>query len=123
MGKDKYEAAKERVAKQKKFYRHLVSWIGTSIFLMVLFLVLRMPPWITMVVIAGWGVSIATEAVDVFGLPGMDRDWEERKIREELERMDRWEEPEEDFLDLDEQPPVKEKPERPGRAWRDSDLV
>ncbi|MBX2814415.1 MAG: 2TM domain-containing protein [Saprospiraceae bacterium] len=120
-GKTKYERAKERVQKQKKFYRHVVSWISTSIFIMVLFLFLRMPPWITLVVIAGWGVGIAAEAVEVFGLPGMDRNWEERKIKEEMERMEQWED--DDHLDLEDPPEMEERSAQPRQKWRDSDLV
>ncbi len=128
-GSNKYRRARERVLKQKQFYRHVSSWIFTSIFLMGLFLFLRMPPWITLVVIAGWGVGIAAEAVDVFGLPGLDRDWEERKIQEEMERLDRHEgytpeEEAEDVLDLDDDPPLKKTKEPlPRKNWRDSDLV
>lgn len=130
-GSDRYKRAKERVLKQKRFYRHASSWVFTSIFLMVLFMFLRMPPWITLVVIAGWGVGIAAEAVDVFGLPGMDRDWEERKIKEEMERLDQYEghtkdyedEEEEDYLDLNEPPPPATKKKAQPKNWRDSDLV
>jgi len=127
-GSDKYNRARKRVLKQKRFYRHATSWVFTSIFLMVLFLFLRMPPWITLVVIAGWGVGVAAEAVDVFGLPGMDRDWEERKIREEMERLDHFEgfskDDDDEHLDLkDPPPPSVEKEELPRKHWRDSDLV
>ncbi|MDH3649265.1 MAG: 2TM domain-containing protein, partial [Saprospiraceae bacterium] len=83
----------------KRFYKHLSTWMFTSVFLMVLFFVLRMPPWITLIVVAGWGMSIAAEAFEVFGFPGMDRDWEERKIQQELERMSENTKPEE--VDLD----------------------
>ncbi|MCB0688282.1 MAG: 2TM domain-containing protein [Saprospiraceae bacterium] len=112
----------------KRFYKHLSSWMFTSIFLMILFFILRMPPWITLVVVAGWGVGIAAEAVEVFGFPGIDRDWEDRKIREEMEKMgsvtvqqdDANEVPEEDepedSLDLPDYREVK-------RSWKDSDFV
>lgn len=118
---EKYQRAQEKVAKIKKFYRHLASWMITSIFLMILFFVLRMPPWITLVVVAGWGIGVASEAVEVLGFPGMDKNWEERKIKEELDRMDRrdvrTEEVDEDeTLDLPELRKAEKK-------WNDSDIV
>lgn len=125
---EKYLRARRKVEKMKRFYKHLSSWMFTSIFLMILFFILRMPPWITLVVVAGWGVGIAAEAVEVFGFPGIDRDWEDRKIREEMEKMgsvtvqqdDANEVPEEDepedSLDLPDYREVK-------RSWKDSDFV
>ncbi len=122
---DKYQQAERKVAKMKVFYRHLTTWMFTSIFLMVLFFVLRLPPMITLVVVGGWGVAIAAEAIEVFGLPGMDRDWERRKIEEELQKMDDEEhdnQDDDDALDLEERPlPPREKQIR--RNWNDSDLV
>ena len=80
-----------------------------------------MPPWITLVVVAGWGIGVASEAVEVLGFPGMDKNWEERKIKEELDRMDRrdvrTEEVDEDeSLDLPELRKAEKK-------WNDSDIV
>lgn len=126
---EKYLRARRKVEKMKRFYKHLSSWMFTSIFLMILFFSLRMPPWITFVVIAGWGIGIAAEAIEVFGFPGIDDQWEHRKIREEMERMDGrqarqdWdgfevpeEEPDDDTLELPDYREVK-------RNWKDSDLV
>jgi hypothetical protein len=127
---EKYLRARRKVEKMKRFYKHLSSWMFTSIFLMILFFSLRMPPWITFVVIAGWGIGIAAEAIEVFGFPGIDDQWENRKIREEIERMEgrqarqNWgdfevpeEEPDDDdTLELPDYREVK-------RNWKDSDLV
>jgi hypothetical protein len=127
---EKYLRAKRKVEKMKRFYKHLSSWMFTSLFLMVLFFVLRMPPWITFVVVAGWGIGIAAEAVEVFGFPGIDRNWEERKIKEEMERMEAnqaekdWQSPKV----VDENESLDETLELPDyrevkRNWNDSDLV
>lgn len=121
---EKYVRAKRKVAKMKGFYKHLSSWMFTSVFLMVVFYFLRMPGWITFVVVAGWGIGIAAEAIEVFGFPGTNGSWEERKIREEMERMDEnrvleipeREEEEEDKLELPDYHDVK-------RNWKDSDFV
>ena len=102
---------------------------------MVLFFVLRMPPWITFVVVAGWGIGIAAEAVETFGFPGIDRDWEERKIQEEMEKMEarsskqEWQEremPEPEVPEeMDSSPETLELPDyrEVKRTWKDSDLV
>ncbi|MBK8505017.1 MAG: 2TM domain-containing protein [Saprospiraceae bacterium] len=127
---EKYLQARKKVEKMKRFYKHLSSWMFTSLFLMVLFFVLRMPPWITFVVVAGWGIGIAAEAVEVFGFPGIDRNWEDRKIREEMERMEasqpkkEWQRP----MVPDENESIDETLELPDyrevkRKWNDSDLV
>ncbi len=116
----------------KRFYKHLSTWMFTSIFLMVLFFVLRIPPWISLVVVAGWGMAIAAEAFDVFGFPGMDPDWEERKIQEEMDKMAEFEAPvepdleqmsdsekedlEDDLLELDDFKQLR-------KDWKDSDFV
>ena len=129
---EKYKIASEKVRKMKKFYKHLSSFMFTSIFLMVLFFFLRLPPWITFVVVAGWGIGIASEALEVFGFPGTGKSWEERKIEEEMEKL---EDPyvrsfpddvankmpdeklsEEDKLELPEYRPVR-------RNWDESDFV
>lgn len=98
----------------------------TSIFLLVLFMFLRIPPFVTFIVVGSWGMAVAAEAIDVFGFPGIGRDWEERKIQEELQRMnpdedtfqsDDFEELElKDDIDLEELKEVR-------KNWRDSDLV
>ncbi len=121
---EKYIRAKQKVAKMKRFYKHLSSWMFTSVFLMVVFFSMRMPPWITFIVIAGWGIGIAAEAIEVFGFPGTNGSWEERKIREEMDRMDGnqvleipgGEEDDDDTLELPDYHEVK-------RNWKDSDFV
>jgi len=126
---EKYELAQRRVKKMKKFYKNLSTWMFTCIFLAILFFFLRMPPWITFVVVAGWGIGIAAEAVDIFGFPGIDRDWEERKIREEMEKMGgrsrRTRKPaahDDDDLDLEERLDLPDYREV-RKNWDESDLV
>lgn len=128
---EKYLRARRKVEKMKRFYKHLSSWMFTSVFLMVLFFVLRMPPWITFVVVAGWGIGIAAEAVEVFGFPGIDRDWEERKIREEMEKLEN-KRPSQYSSEIEEVPDDEDIPEdtlelpvykNVKRTWKDSDFV
>lgn len=84
----------------------------------------------TLIVIGSWGLAVAYEAVEIFGFPGTGEDWEQRRIDEEVERMNRRERSketyhgaghgnkisEEDILELPDYQEVK-------RTWKDSDLV
>ena len=125
---EKYNKAKKKVEKIKKFYKHLSTWLVTSVFLIGLFLFLRIPPMVTMIIIGGWGLAIIGEAIDVFGFPGMDKDWEEKKIREELRRLDRMEgkKLENDYPDEEDSPSdsLELKEYRKIRKdWKDTDFV
>ncbi len=118
---EKYRKAEQKVARMKKFYKHLSTWMFTSIFLMIFFFMLRMPPFVALIVVGGWGIAIAAEAIEVFGFPGIGDDWEQRKIEEELRKMDKHHhEDHTDELELTDQP-EKLKEER--KDWKDSDLV
>lgn len=127
---EKYKIATEKVRKMKKFYRHLSSFMFTSIFLMVLFFFLRMPPWISFIVIAGWGIGIAGEAMEVFGFPGTGRSWEERKIEEEMQKLEDesprvYQQREETIAEEDEPEDNLELPDyrKVSRKWDESDFV
>jgi hypothetical protein len=127
---EKYKIATEKVRKMKKFYRHLSSFMFTSIFLMVLFFFLRMPPWISFIVIAGWGIGIAGEAIEVFGFPGTGRSWEERKIEEEMQKLEDesprvYQQREETIAEEDEAEDHLELPDyrKVSRKWDESDFV
>lgn len=125
---ERYNKAKRKVEKIKKFYKHLSTWLVTSVFLFVLFLFLRIPPMVTLIVIGGWGLAIIGEAIDVFGFPGMDKDWEEKKIREELRKMERMERKntQNEYHDEEESPndslELKEYRKIP-KEWKDTDFV
>jgi two-component system LytT family sensor kinase len=84
-----YVAARRKVKSIKGFYLHV------SIFALVvtfLFLVNLMSggPWWVQWVILGWGIGIAAHAMAVFGLAGwLGSDWEEKKIKELMDRKPR----------------------------------
>lgn len=85
--KERYEAAKERVEEIKGFYVHLFIYIVINIGL-ILIDVLTSPYhlWFYWPLL-GWGIGIAAHATSVFGIKGiLGKDWEERKIKEILER-------------------------------------
>ncbi len=79
--------ARKRVKKIKSFYSNLTSWIIFSFFFIALNLFTNSGFFWAIFPIMGWGIGVAFQAVDVFGLPGYGSDWEEKKVREELERI------------------------------------
>jgi hypothetical protein len=84
---ERYKAAKERVEEIKGFYVHLFIYIVVNIGLVVLD-VLTSPYnlWFYWPLF-GWGIGIAAHAVSVFGIKGiLGKDWEERKIKELMDR-------------------------------------
>ena len=84
---ERYEAAKERVEEIKGFYVHLFIYVVVNIGL-ILIDVLTSPYnlWFYWPLL-GWGIGIVAHATSVFGIKGiLGKDWEERKIKELMER-------------------------------------
>ncbi|WGK64286.1 histidine kinase [Croceiramulus getboli] len=82
----RYARAKEQVEKMKGFYSHFAIYL----FMCVVFIWLNFRsggfPW-AIFPIAGWGLGVAGHAADTFNWnPIFDRDWEERKIREFMDK-------------------------------------
>jgi hypothetical protein len=82
-----YDRARKRVKKKKEFYNNFFSWILVSIFLFGINALTSREHWWAFYPFLGWGLGVAMQALDVFGAPGMAKDWEERKIQEELDKM------------------------------------
>jgi hypothetical protein len=82
-----YDRARRRVGHIRGFYNHLFNYIVINSFLAVLN-VLTDPSYLWFFWVAGgWGLAVAFHAYSTFatgGIPG--RRWEERKIRELMER-------------------------------------
>jgi len=81
----KYQEAKERVEEIKGFYFHLITYIVINAVLVVINL-LTSPEYLWFIwPIIGWGVGLVIHAITVFGnLWG--KSWEERKIKEIMEK-------------------------------------
>ena len=84
---ERYRKAKERVEELKGFYIHAAMYLLVNTALVVINLVTS-PEYLWFVwPLLGWGVGVAAHAIAVFGIPGMfGRDWEERKIRQLMDR-------------------------------------
>ncbi len=81
----KYQEAKKRVEEIKGFYFHLISYIVINAVLVVINL-LTSPEYLWFIwPIIGWGVGLLIHAFTVFGNV-MGKAWEERKIKEILEK-------------------------------------
>ena len=88
LSEKKYERAKARVAKIKDFYIHFTIYlIMVPVFI---FLNWRTTdfPW-AIFPIAGWGFGVLGHASEAFDYnPFLGRKWEERKLREFMEKDD-----------------------------------
>ena len=84
----KLNQAKEHVEKIKKFYEHLASYVIVILGLTALNYYQNQlkDPWVLWVAF-GWGIGVAANAIKVFGFGSFfKKDWEQRKIREYMER-------------------------------------
>ncbi|HEV3234381.1 MAG TPA: 2TM domain-containing protein [Candidatus Dormibacteraeota bacterium] len=84
---DAYRRARRRVHQLRGFYSNLFMYVVIVAFLAVLNLLTdRSYIWVAWVALA-WGLGIALHGYSVFVTHGpLGRDWEERKIRELMER-------------------------------------
>lgn len=92
----RYRRAKQRVVAVRSFYVHGLTYLGVNLFLFLLNLLTRGPdgPWWFYWPLLGWGVGVASHAFSVFGAHGIfGPDWEERKIREYIDREKKRAEP------------------------------
>ncbi len=92
---EKYQRAKKRIDKEKKFYASFMSYAVFIIFLGALNYYTNQWEYMWFLWAAfGWGIGIVTKAIKVFGLnPLFGKNWEERKIRElmdEEEQQNKW---------------------------------
>jgi len=95
----KYQEALKRVKKIKGFYTHLMIYIIINIGLLITKYVNMDTDdnfwrWQTFNTVLFWGIGLAAHGLSVF-MPGMlmGKDWEERKIREfmDKEKQNKWE--------------------------------
>jgi len=73
--------ARKQTKREKEFYVHLASYLVVNTMLIGLNL-FTSPDYLWFVwSILGWGIGIASHAADVFGLPGLGRNWEKQRMR------------------------------------------
>ena len=83
----KYQKAKERVEAIKDFYIHLTAYVVVNLILFSINMIVSPDDLWFIWPLMGWGVAVVIHALSVFGFGrGLSADWEERKIRELMEK-------------------------------------
>ena len=91
MNGEKYQEAKARVRELKHFYRNLTTYIAVNILLIIINLLTHPGKlWFYWVAIF-WGFFVLLHALKVFAFKGkfLGREWEEKKIKEIMEKENR----------------------------------
>ena len=74
--------ARKRVEQEKGFYSNLATYIVVIAGLAALNLFTSPGHWWFVYPMLGWGIGVASHAASVFGMPGLGRSWEERRLQE-----------------------------------------
>jgi hypothetical protein len=83
----KYQKAKERVETIKGFYIHLTVYAVVNLLLFSINMIVSPENLWFFWPLMGWGIGFVMHALSVFGFsPRFGADWEERKIRELMEK-------------------------------------
>ncbi len=85
---ERYSRAKARVEEIRSFYSHLIIYviINACIAAFNYYLDEWRNPWF-LFPLAGWGIGLIGHALGTFNMnPFVSRDWEERKIKELMEK-------------------------------------
>ena len=85
-----YDAARKRVRQLKGFYVHLTVYVFVNALLLVINLVTSPGALWFYWPLLGWGIGIVAHAASVFGTGRfLGKEWEERKIKELMEKQKR----------------------------------
>jgi hypothetical protein len=86
----RYQRAQARVHAIRDFFTHLGVYLVVNLFLFGINMVSNSSSLWFYWPLMGWGVAVAIHAVVVFGpLGNLSASWEERKIREYMEYMEK----------------------------------
>ena len=99
--RQRLEKARKRVKSIKGFYKHLIIYLLVNGFILIM-RAIKLDPgeefwtWSTFSVVGWWGFGLIVHGISVFGRNAfLNRDWEERKIKElmdkEKNKANRWE--------------------------------
>lgn len=85
-----YKQAKKRVRRKRNFYSHVLMYIAISSFLTFINWYSSPNHWWVQWVWIGWGIGVFFQGLGLFRQNILfSDDWEERKIKEEMEKMKR----------------------------------
>jgi hypothetical protein len=84
---DRYYQAKKRVEEIKGFYGNLISYIVFNLFFFILNMLTSPNELWFYWPLLGWGIGVLFHGMKVFNYsPFYNKDWEERKIKELMEK-------------------------------------
>lgn len=83
---DRYMRAKKRVENLKGFYLHLTTYVLVNAFIFGINLMTSAGEWWFFYPLLGWGVGLFIHGLTVFASGKFGDEWEERKIREYMEK-------------------------------------
>ncbi len=83
---EKYIRAKKRVERLKGFYIHLSVYILVNIMLFIINLLSDTGNWWFLYPLSGWGIGVLIHGITTFAYGNFGSDWEERKIKEYMEK-------------------------------------
>lgn len=83
---EKYIRAKKRVEQLKGFYIHLTIYILVNLMLFVINLLSDAGNWWFLYPFCGWGIGVLVHGLSIFTAGKFVADWEERKIKEYMEK-------------------------------------
>jgi len=86
---ERYYKAQKKVKEIRGFYEHLTVYLLVNPIVIVVN-VMTSPGYLWFIwCLMGWGIGLVLHGLTVFNLPPFfDKNWEERKIREILEKED-----------------------------------
>lgn len=85
-----YERAKKRVEELKSFYSHLFVYLAVNAGLFLLNIITSPRHLWFYWPLIGWGIGLSIHGLSVFGTQKLlGKDWEEKKIREIMEKEKR----------------------------------
>ncbi len=126
---EKYKLAQKRVKQKKNFYRHLSVYLVMSTFFFLVNYLSSPGVWWFYWPMLGWGIGVAIQYVNVFGLTGAGLgtpEWEERQMNKEMDRLGisppSYKETD-DSLDLDEHLQLKQMSKSPADNYDNEDFV
>lgn len=73
--------ARKRIEDEKGFYGNVAAYLVVNTFLIAINLITDPSYFWAIWPLLGWGTGVAGHAFSVFGLPGIGRSWEERRLR------------------------------------------
>jgi 2TM domain-containing protein len=85
--RERYERARRRVRELRAFYVHLTVFVAVNILLHVINFVTAPRRYWAFWPLLGWGIGLLAHAVGTYRwMPFAGKEWEERKIRELLDK-------------------------------------